>query len=284
MTTLSFYRVSPQYLAKSRGMSPPETSPPSEVLPRTGEEDRREVPASKHGGIMPDTRWSLVRRMQAKDDPKALAALGELMKLYWEPLYAYARRRGESPSDAEDAVQGFYEVLLSRGSMQTVAQERGRLRSFLLTSFERYLIDQWERKSAHKRGGGQRVLSLDQQEAENHYLTEVADNLTPDRLFDRRWVLTLLARVITTLREDYRRRGKEDIFDALSGALEWHNSDLPYTEAGARLGMNDNAVKQAVFRMRKKYRELLRWEVAETVSDPADIDAELRELLQALSD
>lgn len=231
---------------------------------------------------MPETRWSLVRRVQS-DDPKALAALGELMKLYWEPLYAYARRRGESPSDVEDAVQGFYEMLISRGSMQTVSQERGRLRSFLLSSFERFLIDQWEKRSAAKRGGGKHHLSLDQEQAENHYQMETSHNLTPERLFERRWVLTLLARVMDALQADYRRRGKEDVFLALRGALEWHSADFAYADAGAKLGLNENAVKQAVFRMRKKYRELLRWEVAETVSDPADVDAELRELLQALS-
>lgn len=233
---------------------------------------------------MPETRWSLVRRVQASDDPKALVALGELMKLYWEPLYAYARRRGESPSDLEDAVQGFYEMLISRGSMQSVSQERGRLRSFLLSSFERFLIDQWEKRSAAKRGGGKHHLSLDQEQAENHYLMEASHNLTPERLFERRWVLTLLGRVMDALHADYRRRGKEDVFLALRGALEWHSADFAYADAGQKLGLNENAVKQAVFRMRKKYRELLRWEVAETVSDPADVDAELRELLQALSE
>ena len=243
-----------------------------------------DAPVSNGGGtLMPETRWSLVRRVQS-DDPRAIAALGELMKLYWEPLYVYSRRRGDSPADAEDAVQGFYEMLLSRGSIQSVAPERGRLRSFLLTSFERFLIDQWERRSAKKRGGGAHTLSLDQEQAENHYLKEMADNLTPERLFDRSWVFTLLSRVMEELHEAYKRRGKEDVFLALRTSLEWHNSDASYVETGAQLGMNENAVKQAVFRMRKKYRELLRWEVAQTVADPAEVDAELRELLSILGD
>lgn len=260
-------------------MSPPDAMSSAEVSPTPVPR-----PASQAGGLMPETRWSLVRRVQSKDDPKALVALGELMKLYWEPLYAYARRRGESPSDVEDAVQGFYEMLISRGSIQTVSQERGRLRSFLLSSFERFLIDQWEKRSAAKRGGGKHHLSLDQEQAESHYLMEASHNLTPERLFERRWVLTLLGRVMDALQADYRRRGKEDVFLGLRGALEWHSADFAYAEAGQKLGLNENAVKQAVFRMRKKYRELLRWEVAETVSDPADVDAELRELLQALSE
>jgi RNA polymerase sigma-70 factor (ECF subfamily) len=222
--------------------------------------------------------------VQATDDPKALVALGELMKLYWEPLYAYARRRGESPSEVEDAVQGYYEMLITRGSMLSVSQERGRLRSFLLSSFERFLIDQWEKRSAAKRGGGKHHLSLDHEQAENHYLKEMSHNLTPERVFERRWVLTLLSRVMDALHNDYKRRGKENVFLALRGALEWNSADFAYADAGRSIGMNENAVKQAVFRMRKKYRELLRWEVAETISDPAEVDAELRELLSALSD
>ena len=239
---------------------------------------------SQQGGLMPETRWSLVWRIQSTNDSKAVAALGELLKLYWEPLYAYARRRGESPSDVEDAVQGYYEMLITRGSIQSVSQERGRLRSFLLSSFERYLIDQWEKRSAAKRGGGKHHLSLDQEKAELHYLKEMSHNLTPERVFERRWVLTLLGRVMEALQNDYKRRGKEHIFLALRGALEWNSADFAYAEAGATIDMNENAVKQAVFRMRKKYREMLRWEVAETLGNPADVDSELRELLAALSD
>ena len=241
-------------------------------------------PDNESKGLMPETRWSLVRRVQAVDDPKALTALGELMKLYWEPLYAYARRRGESPLDAEDAVQGYYEMLITRSSILTVDQDRGRLRSFLLSAFERYLIDQWERRTAAKRGGGKPHLSLDHEQAEHHYLKETTHNLTPSRLYERRWALTLLGRVMDALEADYTRRGKQDVFAALRSALEWNSADFAYAAAGEKLGMNDNAVKQAVFRMRKKYRELLRWMVAETVTDASDVDTELAELIQALSE
>jgi len=240
--------------------------------------------ATQAGGLMPETRWSLVQRVQEKDDGKALVALGELMKLYWEPLHAFALGRGESPSDAEDAVQGFYEMLISRGSMLTVNQERGRLRSFLRASFERYLIDQWDKRSAAKRGGGKRHVSLEQEAEENHQLKELSHDVTPDKLFERRWVLTLLGRVMDALHANYVRRGKEEIFLALKGALEWQSTEFKYAEAGEKIGMNENAVKQAVFRMRKKFGDLLRWEVAQTVTDPAEVDAELRELLHALGD
>jgi RNA polymerase sigma factor (sigma-70 family) len=240
--------------------------------------------ATQAGGMMPETRWSLVQRVQEKDDGKALTALGELMKIYWEPLRAFALGRGESPSDVEDVVQGFYEMLITRGSMLSVNQERGRLRSFLRASFERYLIDQWDKRSAVKRGGGKRHLSLEQEQEENHSLKELSHDVTPDKLFERRWVLTVLGRVMDSLHASYVRRGKEDIFMALKGALEWQSTEFSYAEAGERIGMNENAVKQAVFRMRKKFGELLRWEVAQTVTDPADVDAELRELLHALGD
>lgn len=233
---------------------------------------------------MPETRWSLVQRVQQTDDNKARNALGELMKLYWDPLHAYALARGESPSDVDDAVQGFYEMLITRGSMLSVSQDRGRLRSFLKASFERYLIDLWDKRSAAKRGGGKHHLSLDHEEAQHHHIKELSHDLTPERLFERRWVLTLLGRVMEAMRASYARRGKEDIFQALKGALEWQSTDFSYATAGEKIGMNENAVKQAVFRMRKKFGELLRWEVAETVSDPADVDAELRELLHALGD
>lgn len=232
---------------------------------------------------MPETRWSLVQRVQSGDDPKALGALGELMKLYRDPLIAYALGRGESPSDVEDAVQGFYELLISRGSMQTVSQDRGRLRSFLRCSFERYIIDQWERRSAAKRGGGRPHVSLEAEE-ETHPIKELAHEVTPEKLYERRWVLTLLGRVMDALGAHYRRRGKEEVFLALRGALEWQSTDFSYAEAGKKIGMNENAVKQAVLRMRRKFGELLHWEVAQTVSNPADVELELRELLQALSD
>jgi DNA-directed RNA polymerase specialized sigma24 family protein len=242
-----------------------------------------EKPVAVQGGkSMPETRWSLVQKVKEKDDQKAKVALGELMKIYWDPLRAFALGRGEPLSDVDDAVQGFYEMLITRGSMLSVNQDRGRLRSFLRASFERYLIDQWDKRSAAKRGGGRHHVSLDQEEEEHHHLKELSHDMTPERIFEKRWVLTLLARVMEALRANYASRGKEEIYEALKGALEWQSTDFSYAEAGAKIGMNENAVKQAVFRMRKKFGELLRWEVAETVSDPADVDAELRELLNAL--
>lgn len=232
---------------------------------------------------MPDTRWSLVRRVQAGDTTLALRALGDLMQIYWKPLYAYARRRGESPADAEDAVQGFCEMLIARSTMHSVSSDRGRLRSFMLTAFERYLIDQWERRSARKRGGGQQMISLDQEAAEQRYLHEPVDHLTPAHIFHRQWVYTLLGQAMEALRRDYEARGKGPIFEALRGTLDGTESTEGYASIGERFGLNENAVKQAVFRMRTKYREMVRSEIAETVSDPADVDLEFKDLMLALS-
>jgi RNA polymerase sigma factor (sigma-70 family) len=247
------------------------------------------APSIDHASVaqpssMPETRWTLVQRVQSHGESKdALTALGDIMKIYWQPLYAYARRRGESPTDAEDMVQGFYEMLIHRGSIHSVNKERGRLRSFLLTALERFIIDQWQKRNAGKRGSGKHQLSLEHEEAENRYLKETSHNLSAERLFDREWILTLLSRVMDSLSADYQRRGKQKVFEALSPSLEWHGNDESYGALAATLGLSENAVKQAVFRMRKKYRDLLRAEVAATISNPADLDAELMELLQALS-
>ena len=240
--------------------------------------------AATQAGTMPATRWSLVQKAQRSDDPQALKALGDLLKIYWSPLIGYAIARGEPQSEAEDSVQGFYEMLITRGSMQSVSQDRGRLRAFLRAAFERFLIDQWDRRSAEKRGGGRQPVSLDEKQEEQYEVRELSHEVTPDKIYQRRWALTLLGRAMDALQSNYRRRGKEDIFLALKSALEWHGSEFAYAEAGEKIGMNENAVKQAVFRMRKKFGELLHWEVAQTVTDPADVEHEMRELLAALGD
>jgi RNA polymerase sigma factor (sigma-70 family) len=237
------------------------------------------APAAEAKGLMPDTRWSLVQRSQSEEDPKAL---GELMKIYWRPLYSLAVARGLSSADAEDAVQSFYEMLIRRRSFDSVSAERGRLRTFFRTLFERHLIDLWSKSSAAKRGGGRPTLSLDDETEVSQERTELSHSVTADILYQRAWVTTLLARVMDALGDRYRRRGKEDIFEALKGVLEGHATEFSYAEAGEKLGINENAVKQAVFRLRKKFGEMLVWEVAQTVKDPADIDSELRELLGAV--
>jgi RNA polymerase sigma factor (sigma-70 family) len=228
---------------------------------------------------MPETRWSLVQRVQTTED---LHALGELLKIYSEPLRVYAIWRGEPASDAEDAVQSFFQQLIARSSMMQVNQEKGRLRTFLRVAFERHLIDLWSSRSAAKRGGGAQLTSLDQEAEEGRVLKESGHDQTPEKMYERKWVMVLLGRAMEALETNYRRRGKGDLFDAFKDALEWQATDFSYAEAGARLGMKENAVKQTVFRMRQKFRELLLWEVAQTVTNPADAEDELRQLLYAM--
>ena len=231
---------------------------------------------------MPVSRWSLVVRAGG-DNAAATRALGELMSLYWEPLYFYARRRGWSVEDSEDAVQGFYGELIRREGFRQVEQARGRLRTFFLSAFENHLNEQWRAGQAQKRGGGVALLSLDVAMAEGHFAAEPADTLTPERLFDRRWISTLLDRVLAALRAEYAAEEKGALFEVLQAALARDSAQFGYAEAGVPLGLSANAVKKAVFRLRTKYRERLKQEIADTLSDPADVESELLSLMAAFA-
>ena len=241
------------------------------------------TPPTILASAMPESKWTLLLRAQEAEHPAATKALGELMMLYWEPLYSFARHRGWSPEDAEDAVQGFYANLIGRGSVQNVHPSRGRLRTFFLSSFDNFLISVWRERQAQKRGSGQTLLSLDQALAEKHYAVEPTDTLSPEKLFDRRWICTLLERVLAKLRASYDERGRAGVFDGLQPALEQRGKHFGYIEIGSKLGLSENAVKQAVFRLRQQYRELIRREIADTVSDPAEVESELMALLAALA-
>jgi DNA-directed RNA polymerase specialized sigma24 family protein len=227
---------------------------------------------------MPVSRWSLVFRARAGDETAA-RALGELIALYWEPLYLYARRRGWSVEDAQDAVQGFAGELVRREAVKRADQARGRLRTFFLSAFENYLAEKWRAGQTLKRGGAATVIPLDVALAERHFAAEPADTLSPDRLFDRRWIATLLERVLARLRAEHEAAGKGALFELLQSALARDAAHFGYAEAGAALGLSENAVKKAVARLRARYREALLREIAETLCDPADAEAELRSLL-----
>ncbi len=243
-------------------------------------DDSTAVPAGQPA--MPISRWSLVLR-SGGDDAVATRALGELMSLYWEPLYFYARRRGWSVEDAEDAVQGFYGELIRREAVQRADQARGRLRTFFLSAFENHLADKWRTGQAQKRGGGVELLSLDVAMAEGHFAAEPADTLTPERLFDRRWISTLLERVLAALRAEYVAAEKGALFEVLQSALTRDGGHFGYAEAGVPLGLSEIAVRKAVFRLRTKYRESLKQEIADTLSDPADVENELLSLMAAFA-
>jgi RNA polymerase sigma factor (sigma-70 family) len=212
-------------------------------------------------------------------DQMAATALDELCRAYWFPLYVYVRRRGASPEDAEDLTQGYFAALIERGYLTQVDRERGKLRSFLLTTIKHYLADEWDKTRTLKRGHGQRLVSIDAASAEERYAMEPADEASPDRLFDRRWALTLLDNVLAALRADYANAGQERMFDGLKKFLAWNSATEAYRETAAELGMKENAVRVAVFRLRRRYGDLLREQVADTVTSPDEVPAELEHLL-----
>jgi RNA polymerase sigma factor (sigma-70 family) len=228
------------------------------------------------------THWSVVITAGRHDTGRAHIALETLCKTYWHPLYAYVRRRGYNPTDAQDLTQGFFAHLLGRNALATVDRARGKFRSFLLASMNNFLSDEWDKSRAQKRDGGN-VLSLDTASAETRYLEQANSELTPEKVFDQRWALTLLEHVYEALRQDYQREGKAELFESLRFSLMGERNEVPYSELARRLSMNEGAVKVAVHRLRQTYRKRLREKIAETVATPAEIEEELRCLLRALA-
>lgn len=208
-------------------------------------------------------------------------ALEALCRAYWFPLYAFVRRQGVTPHDAEDLTQGFFQHLLVRGALGRVAQDKGRFRTFLLASLKHFLADERDRAGAQKRGGGRSTISFDACDAEARYAIEPRDELSPDRLFDRRWAIAVIDRALVRLTAEYAASGKTSLFDALRPLLTG-GAASSYVELGAPFGMNEGAVKVAVHRLRQRYGVALRAEIAETVDTAAAVDAELRHLLDAL--
>ena len=229
------------------------------------------------------THWSVVLSAREKDSPQAGAALETLCRTYWYPLYAYVRRQGRSPHDAQDLTQEFFARLLEKDYLQAVAREKGKFRSFLLTAFKRFLITEWKQAHAQKRGGQYVMISLETQTAETRYLSEPAGLWTAEKLYERRWALTLLEKVLKRLQQEFVDGGKGALFEQLKNYLMAERGDIPYAEAAGALGMSEGAVKVAVHRLRRRFRELFREEVAHTVSGPEEVDEEIRYLLAAFS-
>src|SRR5687767_9846946 len=215
--------------------------------------------------------------------PDAQAALETLCRSYWYPLYAYVRRQGLSPHDAQDLTQAFFARLLEKNYLGDVDREKGRFRSFLLASLKHFLANEWDRERALKRGGGRKLIALDDESGEARYKLEPKDDLSADKIYERRWALTLLDTVLSNLRTEYHEAGKPEVFEMLKRYLSAGRTSVSYAHAAEALGMNEGAVKVAVHRLRKRYRELLRAEIAQTVSTSSEIDAELRYLFAALS-
>lgn len=228
------------------------------------------------------TRWSLVLEAGHGSSPACREALATLCGAYWYPLYAYVRRKGYPPADAEDLTQAFFADLLERESLGVADQERGKFRTFLLTSLHHFLAKQWRAANAQKRGGGSAAISLDFASGESRYACEPAHELTPERVFERRWAMTLLEKALCRLRGEYEALGKPQLVEALISYLS-SSERVPHLEIASQLGMTEGAVKVAAHRMRKRCRELLREEIGQTVAAAAEVDDELRHLFNAVS-
>ncbi len=227
------------------------------------------------------THWSVVLSAQDQESARSSEALETLCRAYWRPLYAYARRVGQSPADAEDLTQGFFARLLAKDYLKTAARGQGRFRSFLLTAFKRYMANEWDRQHAAKRGGFAQLVPIDQAMAEAQCAPDLAHQTPPDALFDRQWAVTLLERTMAQLQEEYTASGRAGLFEHLRNCLTREEDALSYAEAAGRLKLTEVAVKMAVHRMRGRYREILLQEIAHTVGSPQEIDEELRQLFAA---
>jgi RNA polymerase sigma-70 factor (ECF subfamily) len=229
------------------------------------------------------THWSVVLQAGEAQTLHAEAALDKLCRTYWPPLYAYVRRMGHGPQDAQDLTQEFFARLLEKNYLQLADRERGRFRSFLLKSLQHFLINEWVRGQAQKRGGGQKLLSLDEAAGERSYQQETSDQLSPESLYDKRWAITLLDRAMEQLQKDYVAAGKGELFDRLKGILLNEGTAQVYREIAGPLGLSEGAVKVAVHRLRQRFRDAVRAEIAQTVATPEEVDEELRCLMTAMS-
>jgi RNA polymerase sigma-70 factor (ECF subfamily) len=229
------------------------------------------------------TRWTLVlAAADGRVSPRAHEAMEELCRLYWYPLYAYVRRRGHEAHEAEDLTQEFFLGLLAKDFLAGVDRRKGKFRAFLLAALKHFLANQRDRRQTHKRGGRQVVISLDGLKAERRYQLEPAHNLTPEKLFERQWAIAVLDQVLLRLQTEFAAEGKQAIFGRLKCFLTAGGRSGCYAEVAAELGMTEGAVKTAVHRLRRRYRELLRDEIAQTVAGPEEIDDEIRHLLSCL--
>jgi RNA polymerase sigma-70 factor (ECF subfamily) len=244
--------------------------------------DLPDGPGAQAAWRFASTRWSIVAAASSGESAEARAALTVLCQTYWYPLYAYARRRLAHAEDARDLTQEFFARLLEKDYLQAADARRGKFRSFLLTAFQRFLVKEHARSTAQKRGGGRRPVSLEFQDGEDRYRHEPADRTTPETLFERRWALTLLEQALARLRQEFTASGKEQLFEALKGTLTGDGSSEPYERIGRDLGLSEAAVKTAAHRLRRRYQELLRAEVSQTVTSSAEVEDEIRDLFAAV--
>jgi RNA polymerase sigma factor (sigma-70 family) len=234
-------------------------------------------------GQFATTHWSVVLSAAEQDTPQTGTALEQLCRIYWYPLYAHVRRRGYSPEDAQDLTQDFFTRLLAKRWLGMADRARGRFRSFLLAALNHFLANEWDRAHTAKRGGNQTHLPWDTVTAERLYAQETARHLSADEIYERNWALRFLEHVRDRLRAEFVSRGKLERFDLLEQFLPGEESPLSYAEAAAQLGVPEGTVKSDVHRLKERYGELLRQEIAHTVSRPEEVDDELQHLISVLA-
>jgi RNA polymerase sigma-70 factor (ECF subfamily) len=234
-------------------------------------------------GVFATTHWSVVLAAGHSTSAQAAEALEKLCCAYWQPLYVYARRRGHGREEAQDLTQSFFAQFLEKQSFSLADPTRGRFRMFLLKSMQRFLADDWKRAHRLKRGGNKVEIPWDIHASDDHYAAECAETITPERIYEERWAMALLDQVLGFMREDYARAGKSRLFEALQGFLWGAEGSASYAQIADGLGMTEGAIRVAVHRLREHYRERLRAEVAQTVSDPGEVDDELRHLIRVIS-
>ena len=227
------------------------------------------------------THWSVVLTAQ-DESPAAHEALESLCRTYWQPIFVFLRRQGISQEEAEDITQGFFASLLEHRNLNAVRKEQGRLRSYLLGALKYFLGEERRRAMAIKRGKGQRLIPLEELRADERFAMEPADPMTADLIYERRWASTILERALNLLKDEYHRAGNADLFDSLKQLLPGEPDAPPQKHIAAKLGMTENAVRQAFYRFRQRYQSLLREEIAHTVATPGDIEDELRHLIAVI--
>jgi RNA polymerase sigma-70 factor (ECF subfamily) len=245
-----------------------------------GKPARKDIPATVLG--FRTTHWATVLTARDKDGPAAQTALASLCATYWYPLYAFIRRQGMSPHEAEDLTQDFFYRFLERHGLENVQPARGKFRSFLLTCLKNFLANERERSTAQRRGGGHQLLSLNCDEGETRYSLEPTDHRTPEDMFERRWAFAVLDKTMQNLRQEYSENGKEDLFDDLESFFPGSYRAASRAELAVKRGVTVGAIDVAVHRMRQRFRVLLREQVARTVSSETEIEDEIRYLISVI--
>ena len=248
------------------------------VTVMAGTADQRPV-----GSVFNTTHWSVVVAAGEEGSEQAAAALSRLCQTYWFPVYAFIRKRGHSPEQAQDFTQEFFAVFLEKNYVAKAARDRGRFRAFLMSSVENFLHNQHSRAQAQKRGGGQKLLSLDYDEAEERYRIEPVEESDPATIFEQQWAATLLETVLSRLRDEFSAEGRVGLFEDLQAHLWGDAESIPYSRLAQKSGLTEGNIKLIAHRMRQRYRELLREEIAQTVAMPGEVDDEIRHLMRIVS-